>query len=115
MAGVVQMNLTSTYIQQKKRELILMRINGFTIRELIGYLLRETAFTTLTGILLGIAAGSGIGYYIVRSVELSYTQFDRSFCAPAWLYATGITILFTVIVNAIALQKVKDLKLTDLE
>ena len=115
MAGVVQMCLTSTYVTQKKRELILMRINGFSYGELVGYLLRETVLTALTGIILGIAAGCGIGYYIVRSVELSYTQFDRGVYVPAWLYAAGITALFTVVINAIALRSVKKLKLTDLD
>ena len=115
MAGGVQMCLTSTYILQKKRELILMRINGFTVKELVGYLLRETVFTTAVGIVLGVAAGCGIGHYIVRSVELPYAQFDRGVCPRAWLYAVGITLLFTIVINAIALQKVKKLKLTDLE
>ena len=114
MAGVVLLNLTNTFVLQKKRELIIMRINGFTVRELIGYLLRESAVTTALGILLGVAAGCGIGYYIVRSVELPYTQFDRSIYAPAWLYAAGITALFAVVIHAIALMKVKKLKLTDL-
>ena len=114
MAGVVLLNLTNTFVLQKKRELIIMRINGFTVKELIGYLLRETAVTTVIGILLGVAAGCGIGYYIVRSVELPYTQFDRGVYAPAWLYAAGITALFAVVINAIALMKVKKLKLTDL-
>lgn len=115
MAGVVQTCLTGTYIMQKKRELILMRINGFSYGELVGYLLRETVLTALTGILLGIAAGCGIGYYIVRSVELPYAQFDRGVYVPAWLYAAGITALFTVVINAIALRSVKKLKLTDLD
>lgn len=114
MAGVVLLNLTNTFVLQKKRELIIMRINGFSVKELVGYLLRETALTTAIGILLGVAAGCGIGYYIVRSVELSYTQFDRSIYAPAWLYAAGITALFAVVINAIALQKMKKLKLTDI-
>ena len=113
MAGVVQLNLTSTYIMQKKRELTVMRINGFTVKELVGYLLRETVFTTAVGIILGIIAGCAIGVYIVRSVELPYAQFDRSIYAPAWIYAAGITVLFTVVINAIALQKVRKLKLTD--
>lgn len=114
MAGVVLLNLTNTFVMQKKRELIIMRINGFTVKELVGYLLRETAFTTVIGILLGVAAGCGIGYYIVRSVELPYTQFDRSIDLPAWLYAAGITALFAVVINAIALGKVKKLKLNDI-
>lgn len=114
MAGVVLLNLTDTYIMQKKRELTLMRINGFTVSELIGYLMRETVITTAIGILLGVAAGCGIAYYIVCSVELSYTMFDRSIYIPAWLYAAGITALFAIVINAIGLQKVSKLKLNDL-
>ena len=113
MAGVVLMNLTNIYIMQKKRELTIMRVNGFTVKEVVGYVLRETFFTTAVGILLGIALGAGIGYKIVRSLEQSFLQFDRGVSLLAWLVGALITIVFTVIVNAIALQKVKKLKLTD--
>ena len=113
MAGVVLMNLTNIYIMQKKRELTVMRINGFTVKEVIGYVLRETVITTLLGILLGIAIGSGIGYKIVRSLEQSFVQFDRSVAVSAWAIGAAMTVLFTVIVNIIALRKVKNLKLTD--
>ncbi|MBQ6235614.1 MAG: FtsX-like permease family protein [Clostridia bacterium] len=114
MAGVVLMNLTNIYIMQKKRELTIMRVNGFTVKEVIGYVLRETYVTTAIGILLGIGLGAGIGYRIVRSLEQSYIQFDRSVSLLACLTGAAITIVFAVIVNAIALRKVKKLKLTDL-
>ncbi len=113
MAGVVLMNLTNIYILQKKRELTVMRINGFTVRETIGYILRETYVTTTVGIVLGIVLGSCIGYIIVRTLELSAVQFDRSVSPVAWLIGAMLTIVFTVIVNAIALKKVRTLKLTD--
>ena len=113
MAGVVLMNLTNIYIMQKKRELTIMRINGFTVKEVIVYVLRETFLTTAAGILLGLAFGSWMGYKIVRSMEQSFMQFDRSVSLLAWLIGAAITIAFTVIVNAIALRKVRHLKLTD--
>lgn len=113
MAGVVQMNLTNIYILQKKRELTIMRVNGFTTREVIGYMLRETVVTTALGILLGIGAGTWIGYQIVRTLEQGAAQFDRSVSLIAWLIGAVITIVFTTVVNAIALRKVKHLKLTD--
>ncbi len=113
MAGVVLMNLTNIYIMQKLPELTIMRINGFTVREVIGYVLRETVVTTAVGILLGIGLGAGIGYKIVRSLEQSYVQFDRHPSIFAWAIGALMTIVFTVIVNAIALKKVKKLKLTD--
>ncbi len=114
MAGVVLLNLTNIYILQKKRELTVMRINGFTTREVISYVTRETVITTILGIVLGLIAGSAIGYKIVRALEQSFFRLERGVCFSAWLYAAAMTVFFTVIVNVIALRKVKDLKLTDL-
>ena len=114
MAGVVLMNLTNIYIMQKMPELTIMRINGFTVKESIGYVLRETVVTTTAGIVLGIALGSGIGYKIVRSLEQSFVQLDRRISILAWLVGIGLTVVFTVVVNAIALKKVRKLKLTDM-
>lgn len=113
MAGVVLMNLTNIYIMQKKRELTVMRINGFTVKEVIGYVLRETVVTTVLGVILGIGVGTLIGYRIVLSLEQSFIQFDRSVSFLSWLIGAVMTILFTVIVNVIALRKVRNLKLTD--
>ena len=113
MAGVVLMNLTSIYILQKKRELTVMRVNGFTTRETIDYVLRETVATTALGILLGVSLGALLGYAIVRTMEQPFIQFDRSVSVTAWLIGVAMTVFFTVVVNAIALRKVKHLKLTD--
>ncbi len=113
MAGVVLMNLTNIYVMQKKRELTIMRINGFTVGETISYVARETVVTTVLGILLGILLGSAIGYRIVRALEQPFVQFDRSVSVVAWLIGAAITILFTAVINVIVLRKVKDLKLTD--
>ena len=113
MAGVVLLNLTNIYILQKKRELTIMRVNGFTTREVISYVTRETVITTISGIILGLIAGSAIGYRIVRALEQSFFRLERGVCFSGWLYAAAMTVFFTVIVNVIALRKVKDLKLTD--
>ena len=113
MAGVVLMNLTNMYVLQKKRELTIMRINGFSVGEVIGYMIRETVLTTSLGILLGLAVGSGIAYKIIRSMEQAFFQFDRRISFFAWLMGAAITIVFTVIINVLALRRVKNLKLTD--
>ncbi len=113
MAGVVLMNLTNIYILQKKRELTVMRINGFTTKETIAYVTRETIATTALGIVLGIGLGALLGYAIVRALEPPLIQFDRSVSVIAWLIGVGMTVFFTAVVNAVALRKVKHLKLTD--
>ena len=113
MAGVVLLNLTSIYVMQKKRELIIMRINGFTVREVVGYMLWETVLTTFLGILLGSALGSWIAYRIVRTLEQPFIQFQRDISIPAWILGAAVTLFFTALVNLIALRPVKNLKLTD--
>lgn len=115
MALVVQLNLTNMYINGKKRELIIMRINGFTVREVKQYVIRETVFTTILGILFGFAVGSAIAYRIIRILEQAFFQFDRRVNFISWIVAAALTVVFTVIVNAIALRKTKDLKLTDIQ
>ncbi len=115
MALVVQLNLTNMYINGKKRELIIMRINGFTVKETKQYVMRETVLTTVLGIMLGFGAGSLIAYRIIRILEQPFFRFDRRVSFTSWLIAAIITVVFTVIVNTIALRKVKTMKLTDIQ
>ncbi len=112
MAGVVLLNLENMYVTRKKRELTIMRINGFTIREVIGYVARETVVTTVAGIIPGIAAGALFAIKIIGTLEQMMIRFVHKpdFVAFA---AAGLTAVFTVIVNCIALRKVRYLKLTD--
>ena len=114
MAGIVQMNLTNMYVMQKKRELIIMRVNGFSVREVINYVLRETILTTVLGILSGLAVGSALAYWIIRTLEQEFIRFGRGVDLLAWLIAILMTVFFTVIVNVIALRNVRKLKLTDI-
>ena len=113
MAGVVLMNLTAIYVLQKKRELTIMRVNGFTVREVVGYMLRETVLTTILGILLGSALGSWIAYRILRTLEQPFLQFPRGVSVPAWIVAAIITLFFAALVNYFALRPVRNLKLSD--
>ena len=114
MAGVVQLNLTNIYILQKKPEMTVMRINGFSTAQVVIYVLREVVVTTILGIILGIFIGNGVSYKVLRSIEQPFVQFSREPVVSAWLIGAAMTLLFTVIVNIIALRRVKRLKLTDL-
>ena len=114
MAAVVVMCLTNTYILQKKTEMTVMRINGFTTGEVIGYVLRETVLTTIAGILLGFAIGSCVAYIIIRTLESMFIQYDRSVSFAAWAIGAALTVFFTVVINAIVLRQVRHLKLTDM-
>ncbi len=115
MAMFVLLNLTNMYLIQKKRELTVMRINGFTVSEVKKYVSRETYLTTLLGILLGLAGGAGLAYRIIRSLEQPHIQLVRQVSLPAWGISALLTILLAFLINMIALRKIRDLSLTDMD
>ncbi len=113
MAYFILLNLVNMYINQKKRELTIMRVNGFTVREVNLYVLREMIVSTALGIAIGLGAGSLLGYRVIRLLEGANVRFMRGIQWETWLWAALITVAYAVIILMIALRKVKYLKLTD--
>ncbi|MBQ9468228.1 MAG: ABC transporter permease [Clostridia bacterium] len=113
MAAVVLLNLVKIQINQKKRELTIMRVNGFTLRETVAYVLRENIITTVLGILLGAGMGCLTAYNAIVSLERAELQLIRTPNLPALAISAAITLLFAAIVNVIALRKIGKLKLSD--
>lgn len=113
MAYFILLNLVNMYVNQKKLELIIMRINGFTVKEVIRYVSLELIVSTLLGILLGLGFGSLLGFRIITLVETSALHFLKDIQLPAWGISALITALFSAVVSIWALRKVKYLKLTD--
>lgn len=114
MALVVLLNLAAMYVNQKKTELVIMRINGFSLRETKEYIVRETIFTTFLGLVAGVTAGSGLAYKIIRGLEKPHLQLVRNVSIKAWVIGIAITIFFSLFVNSVALRKVKHFKMTDI-
>ena len=113
MAYFILLNLVNMYVNQKKRELVVMRVNGFTVRETKNYVWRELQLTTILGILLGIAAGAYLAHYIILLLE-GINCFDRTIYPTGWGIAAGITAIFSMVISMMALHKVRDLKLRDM-
>ena len=113
MAYFILLNLVNMFINQKKRELTVMRVNGFTVKEVKNYVGRELIVTTIAGILIGIPLGIFMAYRIILLLE-NINCFDRSIYYPGCLIAAGVTAIFSALISASALRKVKDLKLTDI-
>ena len=114
MAYFIVMNLSVTYIQQKTKELTIMRINGFTVRECVVYVGWDLVVTTLAGIVLGLIAGHVLGMRLLPVTEGAYMRFVHDPDLRTYLYSALITAGFSALVSSTALRKVKDLKLSDI-
>ena len=114
MAYFILMNLSATYIQRRTKELTVMRINGFTVRECLRYAALDLLVTTVLGTLLGLAVGGVLGYLILRMVEMPYMQLVRTPLPRTFGLAALITCGFSLAVNSYALRVIPRLKLSDL-
>ena len=113
MAVLVMLNQNVMYINQKARELSVMRINGFTLKETKTFVSRDNFVLTALGILLGWIIGAALGYLVLRVLEVGVTHYIRTPNLKACLSATAICGFFAYLMNKIALRKVQRLNLTN--
>ena len=113
MAYFIVMNLSVTYIHRKTKELTIMRINGFTVRECVTYVSWDLVITTLLGTLLGLVGGHFLGQLILPVTEGPYMQFVHDPDLRSYLFSALITVGFSALISSAALRRVKYLKLSD--
>lgn len=113
MSFMILTNLANIYFTRKKKELIVMRINGFSIRQTIGYLAKETIFTTIGGIVIALIVGALFAPVIIRVLEQPDGMFVRDYNPIAWLIAAGLESLFAIGINLVVFQKVRSLNFRD--
>ena len=113
MSFMILTNLANIFLNRKKTELTVMRINGFSIKQTRGYLERETIVTTAIGVVLGVALGAVLAPVLIRLLEQPDLQFIRSFHPVAWIIAVVLEVAFSVIINGLVFRKIKDLNLRD--
>ena len=114
MAMLVLLNLNVVFISEKAKELIIMRINGFSISATKKYIYRDNIVLTALGILLGVGAGLALAVWILGILQ---RQGDNFYTAPnlwACLTGVGISAVLSLITNIIALRRVDKLKVSDI-
>lgn len=111
---VILINLASIFVSRKKRELIVMRINGFSLRRTRGFLTGEAFVTTAAGLVLGTLAGIPIGGIGIRFMETPDVMFVREAQPAAWAAAVLLEGFFAMLIYGTAIRHVKNYQLSDL-
>lgn len=113
LAFVVLYNLTNINIAERVREIATFKVLGFYNRETSSFIYKENIILTI----LGIAAGLGLGIlltgFIVRTVEVDNVMFGREIYFTSYLYAAGLTMLFSLLVNAVMSFKIKSVNMVE--
>ena len=113
MAVLVMLNQNVMHISRKAKELSVMRINGFTLKETENFVSRDNFMLTAMGIILGWIVGAGFGYVVTLVLEVASTHYIRTPSIKACLISGMIGAVFAYLMNRIALRRIRRLNLTD--
>ena len=114
MALVVLLNLDSMFVDEKKRELIVLRINGFSVSSAKAYIYNDSIVLSVVGILLGILFGWLIGDLTVGALEPMNGFFFKGFNVVAAIIGVLGAGVLAAIMLIIALRRIPKLDLTDI-
>lgn len=114
IAFFVLMNLLVMFIDDKKYELIVMRINGYSLKDVKKYIYTDTILLSVIGIIIGILIGAAVGSLTVNSMCSRSTDFINHFSVFSSFISTVVCACFSVVMLLIALKKVEKLSLSDI-
>lgn len=113
MAVLVMLNQNVMYIEQKAKELTVMRINGFTMQETKAFVSRDNFILTALGIVTGWILGMVLGYQVLLILEVGVTHYIRTPNLQACLIAGAICGIFAYAMNRLAVRRIAKLNLTN--
>ena len=98
---VVLYNLANINIGERQREIATLKVLGFYDKEVDNYINKENIIFTIIGVVLGLVFGTFLTDGIIASVEIDKLRFLKNIEPISYVYSAAITILFSLIVNAI--------------
>ncbi len=113
LAFVVLYNLTNINIAERVREIATFKVLGFFNRETSRFIYIENIILTLLGILVGLGLGVLLTEFIVGTVEIDNIMFGRDIYLSTYLYAAGLTMLFSLLVNAAMSVKIRKVNMVE--
>lgn len=113
LAFVVLYNLTNINIAERVREIATFKVLGFYNRETSSFIYKENIILTLLGIFVGLFLGNLLTGFIIQTVEVDNIMFGRDIYFTSYLYAAGLTFLFSILVNAVMSFKIKAVNMVE--
>lgn len=113
LAMIVLYNLTNINICERKKELATIKVLGFYEKEVANYIYRETNILSILGTIAGFALGVWLHAFVVKTAEVAVVMFGRQIYPMSYLLAAGVTLLFTLIVDALMLPRVRGIDMVE--
>lgn len=113
LAVLVLLNQMNMYINRKSKELAVMRINGYTLKETKSFISKDNVVLIALGLLVGCGIGTPLAQLEVLIMETGTSHYITTPNMLACFLAAIICIVFAFVINKIALRKIDHLSLTN--
>lgn len=114
MTFVVLLNLMIMFVNEKKKELIVMMINGYSKKEAKRYIYSDTILLSVLGTILGAVLGTAVGFVTLRLFSSECVILLRRLNIPVCLGCMVATGILTVLSCLLALKRVERFRLKDI-
>ncbi len=114
MAIVILLNLNVMFVAEKKRELIVLMVNGFSNNQAKSYIYTDSILLTLIGVVLGVILGCIMGVVTVGSVEPVTATLLKTIDPIAVVAGVLGSFALAIIMNIIALRRIDNFILTEI-
>ena len=113
LAFIVLYNLTNITITERVREIATLKVLGFHRGEQNSYVFRENIILTIISSIVGIPGGIALLHYTMSQITMDGFYFGVRLAAPSFLWALGLTLLFTIIVDLVLTKKLKKINMAE--
>ena len=113
LAFIVLYNLINIQLIERTREIASLKVLGFDRHEVAAYLFRETFLLVIAGALIGLALGVVMEGFVVTTAEVDAVMFGRDIHLPSFLISFGMTLVFSFIVMAAIMPKLRKIDMVE--
>lgn len=114
MSLLVLMNLLILFINEKKYELIVLMINGFSRKDAKRYIYSDIIVLTIISTVIGVFVGSYVGNISVASFETNITLILKNVDSLAIVLGILGSFVLTYVITTISLKKIDKFRLSDI-
>ena len=114
LSVLVLLNQMNMYINRKSKELAVMRINGYTLKETKTFVSKDNIVLVALGLIVGCGIGTPLAQLEVLIMETGTRRYITTPNMLACFLSAIICVIFAWIINKIALRKIDHLSLTNI-
>ena len=114
LSVLVLLNQMNMYINRKSKELAVMRINGYTLKETKTFVSKDNIVLIALGLIVGCGIGTPLAQLEVLIMETGTRRYITTPNMLACFLSAIICVIFSLIINKIALRKIDHLSLTNI-